>query len=86
VTAEPRRGVPQPGCEPCWGLWHRWLDYTMPPAPIRLDGTGIRSARDVGAAQERRYQDWRDTIRAQQALIAEGCWAGNHYRPKVPAG
>jgi len=77
-----RKSVPQPGCEPCWGLWHRWLDYTPPPPPIRLDGTGIRTARDVAAAQQRRYEDWRDTVRWQQDHIAACCWAGNHYERK----
>jgi hypothetical protein len=72
--------VPQPGCQPCWGLWHRWLDYRLPPPPIRLDGTSIRTVRDVAAAQQRRYQEWRDTIRSQQALIAAACRDGNHYR------
>lgn len=65
-------------CEPCAAAWMRWLDYTLPAAPIRLDGTGIRTARDIGEYQQRRYQDWRDTIRFEQDLIKAGCLRGNH--------
>jgi hypothetical protein len=24
-------------CEDCSAAWTKWLDYTLPPAPIRLD-------------------------------------------------
>ena len=69
-------------CGPCSAEWMAWLDYSPPPPPIRLDGTGIRTVRDVQAAQERRYQDWRDTVRFQQDLIRRQCAAGHHAKDK----
>jgi hypothetical protein len=62
-------------CPPCSAAWLAWLDWTMPPPPIRLDGTGIRTARDVREAQQRRADDYYATIRYQQDLITRICAA-----------
>lgn len=70
-------------CPPCSALWMRWLDYRLPPAPIRLDGTGIRTVSDIREYHERRYKQWRDEIRWQQAHIERLCREGNHYDPKT---
>lgn len=78
MTATERRSVPRPGCEPCWGLWHRWLDYKPPPAPIVLCSPN-RTVREIRDSQRRRADDTYELIRTQQAMIAAQCWSGNHY-------
>ena len=60
-------------CPSCSASWQAWLGYTSPPPPIRLDGTGIRTVRDVREAQERRARDHYALIRQQQALIVRIC-------------
>lgn len=64
-------------CTPCSASWHRWLDAPMAPPPIRLDGTGIRTVRDVREAQQRRADDHYALIRRQQELIIRICAAGH---------
>jgi len=64
-------------CEPCSAAWLAWLDYRLPPAPIVLCSPN-RSAREIAASQQRRYQEWRDTIRFEQDLITRLCAAGRH--------
>jgi len=77
-------------CGPCSSLWLRWLDYTLPPPPIVLCSPG-RTVGEIQASQERRYQEWRDTVRFHQDLITRQCGQGHHYqpaeetRPKQPA-
>lgn len=66
-----------PGCDPCWAAWHRWLDYRIPPAPIVLCSPN-RGVREIAASAERRYQDWRDTIRWHQDHTARLCAEGSH--------
>ena len=63
----------KPLCKPCSASWHAWLDARMAPPPIRLDGTGIRTVRDVREAQQRRANDHYALIRQQQALIVRIC-------------
>jgi hypothetical protein len=77
------RVLPCPGrsadlCEPCRAAWWAWLDWTPAPPPIRLDGTGIRNARDIAEAQQRRYDAWRHTVRWEQGHIASLCAKGKH--------
>jgi hypothetical protein len=68
-------------CPPCAAASMRWLDYSPPPVPVVLCSPG-RTAREIRLSQERRYQDWRDTVRWQQEHIARLCAAGNHCEPK----
>lgn len=74
-------GVTSPMCPPCSAAWMAWLDYRLPPAPIRIDGTGIRRVMDIRYYHERRYREWRDTVLYQQGLIRRLCLEGGH----VPA-
>jgi hypothetical protein len=71
-----------PLCEPCQGLHTRWLDYTLPPPPIQLITIG-NTAREMAAHQERRFTEWRDTIRFEQGLTVKHCAEGRHYVPKA---
>lgn len=64
-------------CGPCSRAWLAWLDYQLPPAPIRL-WSGINSVRDIREAQERRYREWRETVRFEQGLIRRLCGEGRH--------
>lgn len=66
---QPAELPPSAMCQACSDAYMAWLDYTLPPPPIRLDGTSIRTARDIRDYQERRYREWRDTVRFQQELI-----------------
>jgi hypothetical protein len=62
-------------CQPCSAAWHAWLDAPMATPPIRLDGTGIRTVRDVREAQQRRADDHYALVRRQQELIIRICAA-----------
>lgn len=68
-------------CPPCSRAWMAWLDYRLPPPPIRIDGTGIRRVTDIRYYHERRYREWRDTVRYQQDLIGRLCSEGRHAAP-----
>lgn len=67
-------------CEACSGAWMRWLDYTLPPEPIRIDASYVRTVRDIEQHQERRYHEWRDTVRFEQDLIRKNCREGRHVK------
>ncbi len=69
---------------PCSREWLAWLDYRLPPPPIRIDGTGIRRVTDIRDYHERRYREWRDTVLSQQALIRRLCLEGGHSLPEAP--
>lgn len=72
-------------CPPCSRAWMAWLDYRLPPAPIRIDGTGIRRVTDIRYYHERRYREWRDTVLWQQGLIRRLCLEGGHSgTPEAP--
>ena len=58
----------------------RWLDYTLPPEPIRIDASYVRTVRDIKEHQERRYREWRDTVRFEQDLIKKNCREGRHVK------
>lgn len=75
-------------CPSCSRAWLAWLDYRLPPAPVRIDGTGIRRVMDIRYYHERRYREWRDTVRCQQDLVRRLCLEGGHAEeaasPEVP--
>jgi hypothetical protein len=50
-----------------------WLDYRLPPGPIRLISISTDREKATRDGRELRYQDWRDTITRQQALVVECC-------------
>lgn len=79
------RDIPgAPMCPSCSRAWMAWLDYRLPPPPIRIDGTGIRRVMDIRYYHERRYREWRDTVLWQQALIRRLCLEGGHALPEAP--
>jgi hypothetical protein len=65
-------------CGPCSGARARWLDYRLPPSPPLLVVIGSGGVRDVEERRKARFDDWRRTIRQQQAHIAELCARGVH--------
>ena len=67
-------------CEACGAAWTAWLDYTLPPGPIRIDASYVRTARDIKEHQEARFREWRDTIRFEQDLIEKLCREGKHVK------
>lgn len=76
-----RRGERGPGrmmCDPCQAEWASWLDYRQPIAVTFAAGaaydTTLAGVRD---RQRARFDDWRNTVLAQQALIEQHC-AANH--------
>ena len=64
-------------CPPCAAFWLRWLDYRLPPPPIRLCTPGA-SVREVKSMQEARYREWRETVRFEQDLTVRLCREGKH--------
>lgn len=52
--------------------WDRWLDYRLPPAPVRLIVIGNR-AWNADEARRARFAAWRATIASQHALILDAC-------------
>ena len=70
-------------CPPCSREWQAWLDYRLPPPPIRIDGTGIRRVMDIRYYHERRHREWRDTVLFEQGLIEKGC-AGHRAEAEAP--
>jgi hypothetical protein len=65
----------RPLCAEHYRQWQAWLDYRPPPAPMAIITPG-NSVREIAARQQRRFEDWRDTIRIQQAAIVAACLAG----------
>ncbi len=63
--------------------WDRWLDYRLPPAPVRLIVIGARMF-DAQEARRLRFADWRATIAAQHGLILAACQA--HTGVAQPTG
>jgi hypothetical protein len=61
-----------------------WLDWTLPPPPIRLITVGD-TVREVGWRQEARYRQWRDTVLFQQGLIEEQCARAGHCAESATA-
>lgn len=69
-------------CSPCAAASMRWLDYSPAPPPIVLCSPG-RTVREIQVSQQRRYQDWRATVRWQQDHIARLCAVGSHAPENV---
>jgi hypothetical protein len=70
-------------CPPCSREWHAWLDWTLPPPPVRLISIG-NDRREIAWRQEARYREWRDTVLFQQGLIERQC-AGHCAEAGVPS-
>lgn len=58
-------------CQPCAEASNKWLDYRIKPSfqIHQVDDT----ARGVNDKRKRRFEDWRDLIKTQQAMIADQC-------------
>ena len=52
-----------------------WLDYKIGPIAPQIVSIG-NSYRDVEERRRARFEDWRNTINTQRALIEESCRAG----------
>lgn len=66
-------------CQECSREYMAWLDYRLPPPPIRLMSIeGGNPAREIQWRQQRRFEEWRDTIRFQQDLIRRLCLEAGH--------
>lgn len=85
-TGKPAPGPPRPAmCPACSKAYLAWLDYRLPPPPIRLMSIeGGNPVREIQYRQQRRFEEWRDTIRFQQDLIRSGCPGPDHAN--VPGG
>jgi hypothetical protein len=77
--------VARPGalCQDCSGAWLAWLDWTLPPPPIRLITVGD-TVREVGWRQEARYREWRDTVRFHLDLVERQCAEAGHCAVAAP--
>jgi hypothetical protein len=67
-------------CSSCGKKWVAWLSYKLTP-PIVFVAIGRD---DPAGAQRRRFEQWRDTIQSQQALIELIC-ARDHSHKSVEA-
>lgn len=68
-------------CRPCSLARAAWLDYRLPRVPGIAYGSGAAydtSTAGVRDRQRARFEQWRETIRFNQQLIAEQCRAGRH--------
>jgi hypothetical protein len=70
-------------CPPCSAAWMAWLDWTPPPAPIRLISIGNR-VREALDRREARSRQWRETVRFHQDLIERQCAEAGHCAEPPP--
>ncbi|AIM40927.1 hypothetical protein SEA_AELIN_79 [Mycobacterium phage Aelin] len=66
-------------CAACQAASDKWLDYRITPSIKIASGSArddtLDGVRDRRAA---RFQEWRDTINRQQALIRKQCISAGH--------
>ncbi|ACU41224.1 hypothetical protein SEA_ROY17_78 [Mycobacterium phage Roy17] len=66
-------------CAACQAASDKWLDYRITPSIKIASGSArddtVEGVRDARAA---RFQEWRDTINRQQALIRKQCVSAGH--------
>ncbi|AGM13275.1 hypothetical protein PBI_NEWMAN_78 [Mycobacterium phage Newman] len=66
-------------CAACQAASDKWLDYRITPSIKIASGAArddtVEGVRDARAAH---FQEWRDTINRQQALIRKQCVSAGH--------
>ena len=68
-------------CATCQARHDDWLDYRL-PTRVKIASGASRDDTVAGVAEARkvRFQEWRDTINRQQALIRSQCIAAGHVQ------
>lgn len=80
--------MPDRLCGPCRATSDAWLHDTKPSTHVRPGVSFVSHAAyddtPAGAAANTRarWEQWRDLVRTQQAMIATNCAAGRHVQPR----
>lgn len=74
-------------CDSCATESQRWLDYRLPPV-LKIASSSARDDTPAGLADRRRsrFEEWRDTINRQQALIRKHCIEAGHAVAEETSG
>lgn len=76
-------------CEPCGLAWQAWMDYRLPPRRGFTFGAGVAYDTSIAGIRDNRkarFEEWRDTVRHQTALVETLCHRNRHIYRRGPGG